>query len=227
MIKTLLFITGAISLLSFNHISALTPDFDLELRAGRPRNADWEAGLRIPSGNPVSQGNQEWVSGTPLHWKLDYDQSMSKVTFFWGLDGNTPDAYLNSIDANVVLSDKNSLKLWTKNSSRIGTNGSMVTDLISFSNGGSPSNLPSLSVVGPNQFEEYIIPQDISGSFTIRGRTTLTWEGSQPTGSHAQLHITTGEHVGTVAVPEPSTIILIGASAAIAGKLRRRKSKKS
>lgn len=197
-----------------------TPDFQLKIRAGRPTN-NWETRLRGPGNN--TNGQYDWISGNPLYWKLDYNSTTSTITFFWDLDNNTPNAYLNSININAVLSNRNSLRLWTRNNQAIGTNGSLVTDMLSLTNGGSTTSLPSLSVVGPSQTEVYFIPQNITDSFMLTGRTTLTWEGTQPRNNQAQFTISDANTNVPVSVPEPSTFILIGASAALARRLRRRK----
>jgi len=198
---------------------AAAPSFDSEMRIGVPGNGNWEVGLYdSPGGSLVSKGQYDWISGVPLAWKLDYNAATGALTYFYNLSGGT---YRSSIKETVLNSDSlNALQLWVATEDKVKKGNSIsVSKLVLVTNKESYT-LPGLSVSGPGQLQQTYFGVPVTGDFTLTGLTTMLFDSPRPTQSSLTFHIQSG----TLAVPEPATILsLCGMFALLAARGARKK----
>jgi hypothetical protein len=180
-----------------------TETFVSSSRIGKPGNADYELGLLKPDQSVASSAQYNWVNGQAENFSLTYSGGVAtyKVgnqTISSSFIGGASDIFLRTRSAN-------------------GTSTSLFSDLQFQDASGTimPMNLAS-SGTGD---VDYMRIGNIQGPFTITGKTTFTWSGTQPAGSAMIAQIKVGTSKST---PEPATLgalaLVVGGAAAMRRK---------
>jgi RHS repeat-associated protein len=163
----------------------------LEVRSGRPNNADWQWALGV---NTHKQGRfteayLNWVSGRAYHFTLKYDgQGGGNYTV------SHAGSELFSRTWNTGLRVGNALQFFAKTTAGIGAGNFITVNLKSID--GAPINA-SLRTAGDDLTDRavltYLIPTKPKGGLTVRGTISFTFSGrSPPAGSRMDLRITAG-----------------------------------
>ena len=181
-----------------------------QARIGRPGNRDYEIGLHIPpnftNDGPLAGGSTQrnWISDRPVSFTLS--RTGDDLTFTMGGYSAT---YTND-----AVSELNLLVFRAA---------STTNSTAAFSNlvlNGTPLGGPSAT--GENGRNSTVVEGIDPANFTLTGRVTLSWTGTQPTGSSLAVQI---KGFDAVAVPEPGTLALFGTALLGIGLLRRRAGK--
>jgi len=219
-LKTLIF---AFVLVFALPISAADGDaFDVQGRSGKPGHADWELGVLYPNtGWPQSQSHYTWQSGALVPWQLDYHNATNTLTWIWDIGSPSQ----TTLGGYVFSSPFNSVQVWASTStSKVTANDSVsVVDLVLQSSSGTEFGSDVIAQ-GPGDYASFVFSTPISGDFTLTGKSALTWDqGAFPDRSRMQFHITDA----TVAVPEPSTYLIMASFLALALYFRQRRLKQA
>lgn len=172
---------------SFTPFNALTR---LEVRSGRPNNADWQWGLGTNTQQAGSfvQAYLNWVSGRQYDFTLTYT-GQGAGTYTVSYAGTT----LFSKTWSSGLQAGNALQFYARTSAGIGAGNYITVNLASIN--GTAVNA-TLRTAGDNLLNEakatYAIPNGGSG-FTVTGKIAFTFTGSAPpTGSRMNFFVTAG-----------------------------------
>lgn len=176
-----------------------TEKFVAETRGGNGLpNGTRELGINTATGTPVAQGQFAWINGKAEDFILEY--TGSKVNYTVGGQLLSSEAFSGPV-TDIFLRTR-------------AENGSIMFLSDLFLNGTSLGSLASTGAGGTDV--DYLTISQLSGGFTLTGKSTMTWTGSIPTESKLAYQIKVGTSP-TQSVPEPGTVaalLLTGIAAA-------------
>jgi RHS repeat-associated protein len=162
----------------------------LEVRSGRPNNADWQWGLGTNTQQAGSfvQAYLNWVSGRAYNFTLSYDGQGNGT---YSVSYNGTQLFAKTWRGGLQVG--NALQFYAKTTAGIGAGNFITVNLTSIDN--LPVNA-TLQTAGDNLFDQasltYLIPAQPTG-FTVSGTIAFTFVGSAPpTGSRLNFLITAG-----------------------------------
>lgn len=189
--------------------------FVAESRIGNNQgNGDRELGINTKTGSPVAQGQRKWNSGEPVDFTLEYTGSVVNYTVGGQLLSSTAfSGPVTDIFLRTRTTDDASMSL-----TNLVLDGMAIDDLVSSTLGTSD-----------NSDVDYLQISDLSGPFTLAGKSIMTWTEDTDTlrGSHLAYQIKVGTTPETTSVPEPSAILALSLGAGAFGMMKQKRDRKS
>lgn len=177
-----------------------------ELGINQPIVPDGSGGLTGGMPFAGAQGQRQWVSGEAVNFSLTYDAPSGLITYTVGgqvLNATTTAFSPNGIFLRTRAQGRNATSdaaLALSNLNLTDASGSQALGLLESEGNDGASDV------------DYIVISDLSGSFTLSGTQTFSWDGSTPNGSRlaTQIKVGGGSYTGgddPEAVPEPMAIL--------------------
>ena len=171
--------TPALTNAAFTPFNTLTR---LEVRSGRPNNADWQWGLGVNTqqAGQFVQAYRNWVSGQPYGFTLTYDGAGNGS---YAVSSNGTVLFTKTWSGGLQAGNA-AIQFYAKTSAGIGA-GNAITLTLSSINGTAINQ--TLHTAGDNNFDEALAVYagtGLSSGFTVQGSIAFTFTGSAPpTGS--------------------------------------------
>ena len=168
----------------FNNLSRL------EVRSGRPNNADWQWGLGVNTqqAGQFTPAYRNWVNAQPYGFTLAYDGAGNA-----SLTVSSNGTALFTRTWSGGLQSGNAIQFYAKTSAGIGA-GNFITLTIASINGTALNQ--SLQTAGDNNFDQVsavYAGTGLAAGFTVQGTIAFTFTGSAPpTGSRLDALVTAG-----------------------------------
>jgi len=166
-------------------------------------DAERELGINDKSGQPVQSAQFVWEQGTEYDFTLNYDGSM--VNYSVGGTELTSETFSGSIDTIYIRTNETA-------------NSNVRIDSLVFND----EALDAFSEPIDDE-EDYLKISDISEEFTLLGKVSFSWTGTQPTRSHIAYQIKVGN---SEPVPEPLTILGSGVALGFGALLKKESSRR-
>lgn len=188
--------------------------FVAESRIGNNQvSGDRELGINTKTGSPVAQGQRKWNNGEAVDFTLEYTGNVVNYTVGGQLlsstafSGPVTDIFLRTRttdDASMSLTD-------------LVLDGMAIDDLVSSTLG-----------TGDNSDVDYLQIGDLSGPFTLAGKSMMTWteDTDKLNGSQLAYQIKVGTTPETTTVPEPSAILALSLGAGVFGMMKQKRDRK-
>ncbi len=176
---------------------------------GTGGNGEREFGINTDTGLPVAAGHRNWGdgSGSPVDFILEYADNLVKYT--------VGGVVLSSTQFSGPVTD---IFLRTKSvaDSRTTTSTMSLTNLL-LDGFGAISDLVSTGLD-----VDYLQISGLTGPFTLRGTSTMSWTGTAPNRSHLAYQIKVGTSPQQ-SVPEPSVVFSLLLGAGVFGTLSKKR----
>jgi hypothetical protein len=201
--------------------------FVAESRFGNGQgNGDREFGINqplVPNGSggltgglpfPGAEGQRQWISGEAVEFSLDYNHTTGLITYTVG--GQMLQATTSAFSPNGIFLRTRAEGRNADSDAFLGLSHLKFTDASgTYDLAADLGDLESDSSNGSRDVD-YMVLSDLTGSFTLTGKETFSWEGATPNGSRLSTQIKVGgfsDDDDPESVPEP--MALLGTVAAV------------
>jgi len=214
MFKSFLTALIALSLLVGAGVAEEDPNFQLQGRIGNPGRGQWEIGT-YKGDKLIETGQYRWKNRKAMAWQVDYTATSNTLTWLWDIGGHDPQKYKMTLSEGI----NNGIQVYVNTTRPVLDPESIaVTDLVLTTASGSEFG-EDLFASGSYDYDQFTFGTNITGDFTLTGKTTLSWLDSGPKKDRVEFRILDV----SVAVPEPATLLILGGGLALTYVSRKRK----